>query len=230
MSVCVRDSKVRSFKFVECCLLVDRGRSRNKIKLWTNLDKQITDETNMLSIKVIKMPQIMDVWQFALQAREYGIYPISSKGWQIAYTCMTVFQDMNGLEGGPTTVVTSRLGHAYVYVFIPHMLQTKRVQRWGGSSFFVCTLASTNGCGHWVWYVWRLFIWVRAAGLCGSLKPRSVNEQWGGQSDRQWSEISRWKPWGWLVGERLIHQSLQTAFVTFDAKLMKTAHWWLKNL
>ncbi len=32
---------------------------------------------------------------------------------------MTLVQDMNGLDGGPTTVVSRLEGFAYVYVFIP---------------------------------------------------------------------------------------------------------------
>lgn len=113
----------------------------------------------------------------------------------------------------------------YIYVFIPHRLHTKKSvkMRRGGS---LAEAGSTNGCGHWVWCVWRL-LWSES---CRAVRtPPSVNE-WGGQADRQWLEISRWKPWGWLVGERLIHQSPQTAYVTFDTKLMKTAQWWLKNL
>lgn len=205
------------------------------MKLWIKLEKQIRDETNTLTtwlvqIKVIKMPQIMDVCPCALQAQEHGIYPISAEGWQIAYTCMTPVQDMNGLEGGPATVVSSRLvGHAHLYVFIPYRLHTTRVRGRGGGECFTCKPASTNGCGHWVWYV-RRALFLGGDGCRAVWKPQSVNEQWGGQSDRQWSEISRWKPWGWLVEERLIHQSLQTAYVTCDAKVMKAAQWWLKNL
>lgn len=85
-----------------------------------------------------------------------------------------------------------------------------------------------NGYGHWLWYVYSFFspsspsfLGVQHENCRAVWKPSSVNEQRGGQADRQWSEISRWKPWGWLVGERLIHQSLQAAYVTFDADLIK---------
>ena len=137
------------------------------MKLRIMLEKQIRDETNTLTtwlvqIKVIKMPRIMDVCPCALQAQEHGIYPISAEGWQIAYTCMTPVQDMNGLEGGPAMVVSSRLvGHAHVYVFIPHRLHTTRVRGRGGVVMVV--VIEFGMCGG------LFFGWV-AAGLCGSLR------------------------------------------------------------
>lgn len=101
-----------------------------------------------------------------------------------------------------------------------YYLHATTTERWGR---FTCKHTFTNSCGHRGRHVWRAF-WSES---CRAVqKPPSVNEQRGSEADRHWSEISRWKPWGWLVGERLIHQSLQTAYVTFDAKVMET-RWWL---
>lgn len=166
----------------------------------------------------------MDVCPCALEAWEHGICPISTEGWQIAYTCMTLVQDMNGLVGGPTTAIRSRwMGHAWVYC----SLCANRVWSSAGVNvsfakppLLMVVVTEYSMCGGLFWSESCRAVW----------NPLSVNEQRGGQADRQWSEISRWKPWGWLVGERLIHQSLQTTYVTFDAKLMKTTHWWLRNV
>lgn len=125
-------------------------------------------------------------------------------GWQIADACMTLVQNMNGLEGGPTTAVSSRLV-AHAYVRLHTTSHTQRVWRWGGGwvEGETCKPDSTNGCGHWVRYVWSFFFFLVSESCRAVRKPQSVNEQWGGQSDRQWSEISRWKPWGRLVGREI---------------------------
>lgn len=71
--------------------------------------------------------------------------------------------------------------------------------------------AAAASRGRRVWYAWR----VCARG------PQGRAEQRGGQWDRQWSEISSWRPRGRLLAERLIHQSLRPAGGTVDAKVLK---------
>lgn len=90
---------------------------------------------------------------------EHGIFPISSEGWQIAHKCLSLAGDMNGLEEGPTTAVSNRIaGHADTSSFYIGSSHCEGVWRRCGGECFTYEATSTNGCGHWVWYVRSLFL------------------------------------------------------------------------